>query len=249
MPRVEEFVRSLLRPLYRRLGAAARRYFPSQADNLAWNRKMAESYVRKSSPGSEPLGQEWGAPPQDVDQILESFLFPFVGTESIVAEIGVGGGRIAARVAPRVARFYGFDISPAMLRAAHTSLGAFANVELTLLREPKLPEALAGSVDFIYSFATFLHLDLHLMRRYFEEMAFVLRPGGHAFVHVASVTTPDGWARFASQDSFSVFGFYFVSPELVQTLAGRMGFSLVKGSQPDPNNAYLNRDYFAVFRR
>jgi ubiquinone/menaquinone biosynthesis C-methylase UbiE len=210
---------------------------------------MADGYARTHRSVSGPLGEEWGAPPAAVDEILDRFLFPYVGPESVVAEVGVGGGRIAVRVAPRVGRLYGFDISPEMLRAARTALADRDNVELVLLRSPELPGDLDEGVDFVYAFATFLHLDLHVMWRYFREFARVLRPGGHAFVHTATITTPGGWERFAAQRTFSVEGFYFVSPEIVQTLAVRAGLTPVEDSAPDEANAYLNRDYFALFRR
>jgi SAM-dependent methyltransferase len=243
--------RDVLRAVHRRVGPLVRRVFPTELDNLEWNRRMADGYVRTRGhdPGGLPLGQEWGAPAVAVDAILEEFVFPFVSTDSVIVEVGVGGGRIAARVAPRVSRFYGFDISPGMLAAARTALAQQANVELRRLERPALPAELEGAVDFAYAFATFLHLDLHMMWRYFREFARVLRPGGHAFVHTATLTTPDGWALFASQERYSVEGFYFVSPEIVRTLASHAGLTLVRESSADPDNAYLNRDHFALFRK
>jgi SAM-dependent methyltransferase len=148
-----------------------------------------------------------------------------------------------------VSRLYGFDISPAMLVAARTALAQNHNVELRLLDGPALSDELEGEVDLAYAFATFLHLDLHMMWRYFREFARVLHPGGHAFVHTATITTPDGWARFAGQERYAVAGFYFVSPEIVRTLGSRAGLTLVRESSEDPDNPYLNRDHFALFRK
>jgi SAM-dependent methyltransferase len=247
---LDERARVFLRPMYLRGERLARRYFPSQLDNFEWNRKMATGYARRhGGEGQSPLGEEWGASPEEVEEILVRFLYPYLGPTDIVAEIGVGGGRIAERVAPRVERLHVFDISPRMLDAARLRLAGFGNVEFTLQTESALPPKLSGSLDVVYSFATFLHLDLHTMWRYFQEMARVLRPEGHAFVHTATITTPRGWQRFVSQEEFSVFGFYFVSPEIVQTLASRAGLRAVDASESQEDNAYLSRDYFAVFRR
>jgi SAM-dependent methyltransferase len=251
MQRVPTLRRDLLRAVHRRVGNVVRRFFPTELDNLEWNRKMAEGYVRTRGRGTGdvPLGQEWGAPAVAVDAILDEFVFPFVSTDSVALEVGIGGGRIAARVAPRVSRLYGFDISPAMLVAARTALAQNHNVELRLLDGPALSDELEGEVDLAYAFATFLHLDLHMMWRYFREFARVLHPGGHAFVHTATITTPDGWARFAGQERYAVAGFYFVSPEIVRTLGSRAGLTLVRESSEDPDNPYLNRDHFALFRK
>ncbi len=239
-----------MRPLHLRAERLAHRFFPSQLDNFEWNRKMANGYVRRHGvEGHRPLGDEWGGSPEEVEEILVRFLYPYLGPTHIAAEIGVGGGRIAERVAPRVERLHAFDISPRMLDAARLRLAGFGNVEFTLQTESALPLKLSGSLDVVYSFATFLHLDMHTMWRYFQEMARVLRPEGHAFVHTATITTPRGWQRFASQEEFSVFGFYFVSPEIVQTLASHAGLRALDASEPREDNAYLNRDYFAVFQR
>jgi ubiquinone/menaquinone biosynthesis C-methylase UbiE len=44
---------------------------------------------------------------------------------TVAAEIGVGGGRIASRVAPRVKSLVAFDISEEMLKRAKAALTAF----------------------------------------------------------------------------------------------------------------------------
>ena len=94
------------------------------------------------------LGDEWGTP-TDVATVLEDFVYPSLQPVHTVVEIGVGGGRIAAAVAPRVSKLYGFDISREMLKRARQAVPA--NVELVLLHSPELPRDLSGSIDFAYA--------------------------------------------------------------------------------------------------
>jgi SAM-dependent methyltransferase len=194
------------------------------------------------------LGEEW-ANAADVDRVVEEFIYPFISPDSVAAEIGVGGGRIAVRVAPKIARLVCLDISPQMLERARTALSAHANVELILQDGPGLPRKLSGRLDFIYSFDVFLHLDLHTMWKYVQEMSLALRPGGRALLHTTNLTAPDGWQMFAEQDAYSVEYGWFVSPEIVRTLVAHTDLILVKESQPAPSNLYFNRDYLAVLQK
>lgn len=194
------------------------------------------------------LGDEWGRP-SEVAQVIGEFIYPFIDAKSVVAEIGVGGGRIASKVAGRVRRFVAFDISTEMLKRAKKALRNHSNVEYVLLDEPVFDDRFHDTFDFVYSFDVFVHVDLHVMWRYFLEIGKLLKSGGKAFVHTANLLAPDGWARFAGQKKATVGGHYFVSPEIVHILASRGGFKIVKSSTPDPGNVYLNRDYLVVLQK
>lgn len=192
------------------------------------------------------LGDEWGTP-SDVATVLEDFVYPSLQPGHTVAEIGVGGGRIAAAVAPRVSKLYGFDISREMLKRAQHVVPA--NVELVLLRSPELPRDLAGTIDFAYAVDVFVHLDLHTQWRYLVQLYEVLKPRGRALVHTTNLRAPRGWERFAQQRRYDVRGHYFVIPELIDLLAERAGFAVVQRSEPTDDNFYYARDYVALVEK
>lgn len=194
------------------------------------------------------LGDEWGRK-EDVDAIVEGYILPYVTNDSDVAEIGVGGGRLAARVAPRIRQLYCFDIAVEMLTRAESALRDHRNVQFVLLETPDLGDRFTAYFDFVYSFDVFVHLDLHLMWRYFSEVARVLKEGCRAFVHTTNLGAPAGWERFARQDAYSVEGHYFVSPEIVGILARHAGLRIVKTSDGGADNSYLNRDYLVVLQK
>jgi len=175
----------------------------------------------------------------------------FVTPDSIVAEIGCGGGRIAARVHALVASLTCFDISDEMLKRAKQALSACPNVEFALLEDSRLPDSCTARFDFIYSFDVFVHLDLHTIWSYFQQIANALKPGGKAFVSTASLTRPAGWERFTAQSRYTVGGFYFIGEDTVRLFASRVGLRLVKESPEggDPSNIYINRDYLVVFEK
>jgi SAM-dependent methyltransferase len=234
-------------------------------DNVAYNRDLWNGYARRSRPDPKVrvrqaecpdataeqlslLGSEWGTP-DAVDEVVRRFIDPYINPDAIVGEIGTGGGRVAALVAPNSKRFHCFDISEGMLELARQALADCPNVDYVLLAKPSLPAKLAETFDFLYSFDVFVHLDLHTIWKYLREIERSLSPGGHAFIHTANLTAPAGWERFRTQDRYYPESFYFVSPEIVRTLVSHTALRIVEESQPDRDNFYLNRDYLVVLQK
>ncbi len=98
-----------------------------------------------------------------------------LSAQAVVADIGTGTGFVAAGLAPRVARVFGFDASSDMLAVARRNLADFSNVELRQTPGDSLPlpdAALDG---------VFANMYLHHAPeppRAIREMARVLKPGG-----------------------------------------------------------------------
>jgi len=237
---------------------------PADTDNVAHNRALWNRYAIKWNReriGVQQLetteddfrtqiahlGDEWGSP-SHVDAVLDDFLFPLLSTDISALEIGVGGGRIADKVSPRVKNLTCCDISGEMLARAKLDLAKHDNITYTLLDEPGLPVP-DNSFDVIYSFDVFVHIDLHTQWRYFAEISRALKPGGHAFLHTSNLRAPGGWDEFTSQDHYSVSGHYFVTPDTIALFAEKAGLEIVKDSTPAADNFYLHRDYLFVLKK
>lgn len=246
---------------------------PAPTSNFAYNQKRWDRYARRWSRNTRKwartpqlyledpqitqetipsylthLGDEWGTK-ADVDGIVDEYILPYVTSQSIVAEIGVGGARIASRVVAKPKELWCFDVSPQMLKKAKAALRGFPQTRFVQLTEPRLPDDCTGRFDFVYSFDVFVHLDLHTIWKYLNDIRRVLKTGGKAFIHVSNLTAPAGWERFAVQDDYSVEGFYFISPQIADLLIERSGLKKVKTSMVDPTNYYLNRDYLVVLEK
>jgi SAM-dependent methyltransferase len=234
-------------------------------DNVSYNRDLWNWYARRwkddprfrleqaDVPGRAAddlsvLGGEWGTA-EDLDEVARAFIDPYVDRSAIVGEIGSGGGRVAARVAPGSKRLYCFDVSEGMLEQARQTLSQHSNVEYVLLDRASLPRRLGETFDFLYSFDVFVHLDLHTIWKYVQEIERTLRRGGHAFLHTANLTAPGGWKSFAAQAGYRPETHYFVSPEIMRTLVRHADLRIVKESEPDAGNFYMNRDYLVVVRK
>jgi ubiquinone/menaquinone biosynthesis C-methylase UbiE len=94
---------------------------------------------------------------------------------AVVADVGTGTGFVAAGLAPKVAKVYGFDASAAMLDVARRNLAAFGNVELREAAGDRLPLP-DGALD-----GVFANMYLHHAPEppaALKEMARLLKPGG-----------------------------------------------------------------------
>ena len=263
MTRRDLTVKSLRRAIARRVRGDRS---PEPTDNVAYNRQFWDGYAAawddpqlrhagadvrtegEIDPKSfQVVGDEWGLP-TEVGEVVDDYILPFVGPESVIAEIGCGGGRVALRVAHNVRQYHGFDVAPGMLERARQTVGDRDNVHLQLVDGTHIPVA-DGAFDFLYSFDVFVHLDLHTQWAYLQEISRVLKAGARAFLHTANMTTGEGWKLFSSQSRFDVTGFYFLTPEIVDTLLAHTDLRIVKRSEPGSPNYYVDRDYLFVLEK
>ena len=236
-------------------------YSQEWSPQQAWVRKMSANVGMEDS--LEVLGDEW-APRAHTNEIIETFILPHTNGGR-VAEIGVGGGRIARAVVNGTHEFHAFDVSSRMLERTKGVLmasprakpgeGAVSSFQIdneyqtlvTFTVVQSENQSLLGAeresfFDFIYSFDVLPHVDLHVIFKYLKEFYRTLKPGGKCFISTADLTSEGGWARFVAQKSASVGGFCFASPETILYLVEKAGFEVLQRGERRPDNVYLHRD-------
>jgi SAM-dependent methyltransferase len=211
----------------------------AEVENSSINENDKAKYI-------DYLGDEWGDK-TSVRQVIDDFIFPYINSSSIVAEIGSGGGRIAATIAPVVRQLTCFDISEEMINRAKRKLVDFSNIEFILSDGKSFDASFNSRFDFVYSFDVFVHLDLHTIWSYFKEIKKIINKNGLVFLHTTNLNAPAGWARFEKQSEYIVEGHYFISPEIIKILAGKAHYEIIKESVIG-NNYYYNRDYLFILK-
>lgn len=103
-----------------------------------------------------------------------------LSTGKDVLEIGVGTGRLAARVAPKCRKFIGIDISPKTVERAKENLRANANAGIILGDFMEYP--FDTTFDVIYSSLTFIHI--RDKAEAISKIARLLKPGGRFVLSV-----------------------------------------------------------------
>jgi SAM-dependent methyltransferase len=165
-------------------------------------------------------------------------LLPYIESKSTVLEIGCGVGRLVRHVAPRARQVFAVDASADMLRFAKDYLKDLDNVELIHNDGWTLSAVMDASVDFVYSWLVFQHIDVEEALSYILEAHRVLKPqallwvqfahflGDHFFSH-------DLWtyALRKKKDPGRVRG--YTIPQVIKLLQGG-GFSILSlGGLPD----------------
>ena len=98
-------------------------------------------------------------------------------------EVGPGAGRWTEVLQARAKRLFLVDVSAKCLDLCRERFAASHHIEYHHVEEPQLGFAEDKSIDSIWSYDVFVHINPTDAKRYFEEFARVLRPGGVGVVH------------------------------------------------------------------
>ena len=206
-----------------------------------WNQRWANGLRRFRGAEEEGhYGDHWGDPtvsglryrwrrlrhgretPGDLSKVVKRYLRPHVTPDSVVLEIGPGGGRwtqfligarevILVELNPQFFRYLRkrFRKQKRKLRFYQTSGYELSDID-------------DGTVDFVFSFGTFVHIEPEGIDEYLGEIARVLRPGGVGTIQYADRdkpflhTVPD-FGGFSDMNA----------PKMEGLIAGR-GFDIVE---------------------
>lgn len=141
------------------------------------------------------LGEEW-SDPKSFDQVMQDMIVPHC-REKTVLEIGIGGGRVASKVASSAKALVGVDISLQMLKKCKENLSAHQNIEFLHQTGENLPITLKDrQFDFIYCFDVLVHCDIHTINRVLRQARQILAPNGMLMISVANLCSDLGFSRF-----------------------------------------------------
>jgi len=137
-------------------------------------------------------GVEWGDPEsvEPLRYVRQHFLRQYITPESTVLEIGPGGGRWT-RYMLSARQLYVVDYHQEMLLELRSN---FDRPNMTFIKNngddlPGVPDA---SIDFLFSFGAFVHLDPEIIEGYLSNIQRVLKPTATAVIHYSDKTKPLG---------------------------------------------------------
>jgi SAM-dependent methyltransferase len=174
-----------------------------------WNQRWVRGLRRfRRADEDGHYGDHWGDPtlstlqyhwrrlrhgretPGNLSKVVKRYLQPHVTPESVVMEIGPGGGRwtqflISAREVILVelnAQFFPYLRKRFRRQRRKLHFYETSGYELGGIED--------GTVEFVFSFGTFVHIDPDGIDEYLGEIVRVLRPGGTTTLQYADRTKP-----------------------------------------------------------
>ena len=145
-----------------------------------WNKTWDKRYDW-SRGGDEWTGQAeyCGQPYEDWKRsLLETFAQPNLAPTSVALEVAPGRGRWTEFLVANAAKVHLFDLNDSCIEACRQRFADVDHVTYCVNDGSSLPGVDAASVDFVWSYDSFVHMEADTIRGYLSEFARVLRPGG-----------------------------------------------------------------------
>lgn len=146
----------------------------------AWTSNLA---TWSENPVGHHYGDQWGDPEElpALAAVRDRFARPFAAPERTALEIGPGGGRWTQYLLP-CARVVCVDLNPEMFPTIRQRFPDADHLEFVQTSGTDLPGVAEASVDLVFSFGTFVHLDPELVDGYLASVVPTLRPGADVVI-------------------------------------------------------------------
>jgi hypothetical protein len=158
-----------------------------------WQQKnsVAGRVVRAIRAGlSLPLyGLEWGDPElvEPLRFIKERYVLPYVNAQHDAVEIGPGGGRWT-RYLLGFRTLTAIDYHPELLDELRRNFGNHRNIRFIKNTGTDFPGVDLHSIDYVYSFGTFVHLDFNLIEAYLGSIKTIIKPTANIVIQYSDKT-------------------------------------------------------------
>jgi ubiquinone/menaquinone biosynthesis C-methylase UbiE len=209
--------------------------------------QYAERHINteKKSGATKLLGDEWGTA-EYAARLFTTYIQPLLSPTSLVAELGVGGGKYTIKTAAIARKIYGVDISDSMLKLAGERL-ADTNCQFVPVKtNGKSVNLDTASIDLFFSFDSMVHIFPYDLYIYLAEMSRFLKPKGRAVFEFADWDTSGVTQKFLMDVNFykeknviSPAAFGFISRSAIARLAEELGMKAVSIDEITPRTSVI----------
>jgi len=157
--------------------------------SIQWNKSVWDESYNWENDGDEWDGQAafCGQPYRDwKNSIVETFIDPNIHVDSHVLELAPGHGRWTEHIVHKVKHLVLVDLSPQCINFCRKRFAAFGNLEYHINDGKNLGMLKDHSIDFVWSYDSFVHMELDVIESYLKEFHRILTRGGKAIIHHAN---------------------------------------------------------------
>jgi ubiquinone/menaquinone biosynthesis C-methylase UbiE len=115
--------------------------------------------------------------------LIEHLMLPYISGDSHVLEIGPGHGRWTKLYVNKVKHVGLVDLSPSCIERCKQMFHSFDHIDYFVNDGTTLRFISDETIDFVWSYDVFVHIERAETKRYIAEFARVLRDGGTAVIH------------------------------------------------------------------
>lgn len=176
------------------------------------NNKMAE-HVKH-------YGDQWGDPfeKEHLSQVFQRFIIPYINPKQTCLEIGSGGGRWTQFLA-EFKKVHAVDVNKVMLDLVADRYKDRKNINYVLSEGSNFPGVRKSSVDFVFSYDVFVHIDPLEVYEYLVNVANVTKKKSTICIHYADQNKPA-----ARRNP----GFARNNPTLMRCMVEHAGFEIIE---------------------
>lgn len=139
-------------------------------------------------------GENWTPFPEWKERLVKYVLEPNIPLGSQVLEIGPGGGRWTEFLVRRGQHVLAVDLTPRCIELCRERFKDCKNVSFFVNDGSDLSFITPGSIDRVWSFDVFVHIQSKDVRSYMRQFATILVDGGRGIIHhAAHGTRTKGW--------------------------------------------------------
>jgi ubiquinone/menaquinone biosynthesis C-methylase UbiE len=181
---------------FRRMHERARRLGLPGTSSARVNREVWNSWDWSAK------GEEWSLSADWKDSLVQQVLRRYMPAGKDILEIGPGAGRWTEFLHPLASHLIGVDISQKCVDLCRERFGAAGNASFLTTSGSSLAGVADQSIDAIWSYDVFVHVDTEDAAAYVREFRRVLRPGGIGVVHHAREPMDGGWHSNLTAEAF-----------------------------------------------
>ena len=164
------------------------------------NRKLWDAYDWSKG------GEEWNRSDVWKSFLIDKIMLKYIKRGSTILEIGPGAGRWTEILIKFADRMILVDISETCLGLCKKRFKNYNNIDYNLT-DGRLDIISNESVDYIWSYDVFVHVNPTDIDRYLQDIQRIIRPGGYAIIHHSGIyddkTRVQGWRSCMNGNLFA----------------------------------------------